>query len=108
MKRYIKPGGQPAANRALACAHHPDQRNSASECAHCLRARRPFFASGQHNHLYIRHTAPAKRAVALDRCEMGWGARITIGVLVLLFLAAGALAIYAGTLSPPHRTYQQV
>ncbi|HWY15123.1 MAG TPA: hypothetical protein VNX86_08335 [Rhizomicrobium sp.] len=39
---------------------------------------------------------------------MGWSARIAIGVLVLLFLAAGALAIYAGTLSPPHRTYQQV
>jgi hypothetical protein len=39
---------------------------------------------------------------------MGWSVRIAIGVLVLLVLATGALAIYAGTLSPPHRTYQQV
>jgi hypothetical protein len=39
---------------------------------------------------------------------MSWSARIAIGVLVLVVLGAGALAIYAGTLSPPHRTYQQV
>ena len=39
---------------------------------------------------------------------MGWTARIGIGVLVLLVLGAGALAIYAGTLKPPHRTYEQV
>jgi len=39
---------------------------------------------------------------------MGWTARIFIAVVVLLILGAGALAIYAGTISPPHRTYQQV
>jgi hypothetical protein len=39
---------------------------------------------------------------------MGWTARIALGVLVLLVLGAGALAFYAGTLPPPHRTYEQV
>lgn len=39
---------------------------------------------------------------------MGWSARIGIGVVVLLVLGAAGLAIYAGTLKPPHRTYEQV
>jgi len=39
---------------------------------------------------------------------MSWSVRIAIGVVVLLILGAGALAIYAGTIPPPHRTYQQV
>jgi hypothetical protein len=39
---------------------------------------------------------------------MGWSLRIAIAVVVLLVLGAGALAIYAGTISPPHRTYEQV
>jgi len=39
---------------------------------------------------------------------MGWTARIAIAVVVLLILGGGALALYAGTISPPHRTYQQV
>ncbi|HEX4077357.1 MAG TPA: hypothetical protein VHX61_00575 [Rhizomicrobium sp.] len=38
---------------------------------------------------------------------MSWGLRIAIAVLVLLVLGAAALAIYAGTIAPPHRTYQQ-
>ena len=40
--------------------------------------------------------------------EMGWTARITLGFLVLLIVGAGALAIYASSLKPPHRTYEQV
>jgi hypothetical protein len=39
---------------------------------------------------------------------MGWSLRIAIAVVALLVLGAGALAIYAGTISPPHRTYEQV
>jgi hypothetical protein len=39
---------------------------------------------------------------------MSWTARITLGVLVLVILGAGTLAFYAGTLKPPHRTYEQV
>jgi hypothetical protein len=39
---------------------------------------------------------------------MGWTARFGLGLLGLLVLGAAALAIYAGTLSPPHRTYEQV
>lgn len=39
---------------------------------------------------------------------MGWRLRIAIAVFVLLILGAGALAIYAGTISPPHKIYQQV
>jgi hypothetical protein len=39
---------------------------------------------------------------------MGWSARIGIAVLVLVIVGAAALAIYAGTLKPPHQTYQQV
>ncbi len=39
---------------------------------------------------------------------MGWTARIGLGFLGLLILGSAALAIYAGTLKPPHRTYEQV
>lgn len=39
---------------------------------------------------------------------MGWSLRIAIAIVALLILGAGALAIYAGTISPPHRTYEQV
>jgi len=37
---------------------------------------------------------------------MGWPARIAIAILVLLLLGAVALAIYAGTIPPPHRHYE--
>jgi hypothetical protein len=39
---------------------------------------------------------------------MGWPARIAIAIVVLLILAAGALAIYAGSIPPPHHRYEQV
>lgn len=39
---------------------------------------------------------------------MGWAARLGLAILVLLVLGAAGLAYYAGTLEPPHRTYQQV
>jgi hypothetical protein len=39
---------------------------------------------------------------------MGWSLRILIAIIVLLILGGAALAIYAGTISPPHRTYEQV
>jgi hypothetical protein len=39
---------------------------------------------------------------------MGWTARIGLTVLVLLILGAVGLAVYAGSLKPPHRTYEQV
>jgi hypothetical protein len=39
---------------------------------------------------------------------MGWVARFAVVILVLLVLGAGALAVYAGSLSPPHQTYRVV
>ncbi|HET7334280.1 MAG TPA: hypothetical protein VFI93_04115 [Rhizomicrobium sp.] len=39
---------------------------------------------------------------------MGWAGRIGLAILVLVILGAGALAFYAGTLKPPHQTYEQV
>jgi hypothetical protein len=39
---------------------------------------------------------------------MGWRARIAIAIVVLLILGAGGLAIYAGSIPPPHHTYEQV
>jgi hypothetical protein len=39
---------------------------------------------------------------------MGWSVRIAIVVVALLIVGAAALAIYAGTIAPPHRTYEQV
>lgn len=38
---------------------------------------------------------------------MGWPARIAIAILVLLILGAVALAIYAGTIPPPHHHYEE-
>ena len=38
---------------------------------------------------------------------MGWSARIAIAILVLLLLGAVALAIYAGTIPPPHHHYEE-
>jgi hypothetical protein len=59
----------------------------------------------------FRHKARSDRILTtLGKSErdMGWTARIGLGVLVLLILGAAALAIYAGTLKPPHHTYEQV
>jgi hypothetical protein len=39
---------------------------------------------------------------------MGWSMRIAIAVVGLLILGAAALAIYAGTIAPPHKTYEEV
>lgn len=39
---------------------------------------------------------------------MGWTARLSLAVLVLVILGVGALAFYASTLKPPHHTYEQV
>lgn len=39
---------------------------------------------------------------------MGWSVRIAVAVVALLILSAVALAIYAGTISPPHKTYEEV
>ena len=56
-----------------------------------------------------RHGALAQnRRAASNGCDMGWTLRIVMAVAVLLVLGAGALAIYAGNISPPHRTYEQV
>lgn len=38
---------------------------------------------------------------------MGWTARLSLAVLVLLILGAVGLAIYAGTLKAPHHSYEQ-
>jgi hypothetical protein len=40
--------------------------------------------------------------------DMGWTARITLAILVLVIVGAGALAFYASSSKPPHRTYEQV
>ena len=39
---------------------------------------------------------------------MGWSVRIAIAIAVLLIMGAAALAIYAGTITPPHKTYELV
>ena len=39
---------------------------------------------------------------------MGWTARISIGIVILLVLGAVGLAVYASRLQPPHHLYQQV
>ena len=39
---------------------------------------------------------------------MGWTARIGLALVAIFLLGAVALAIYAGTVKPPHRTYEQV
>jgi hypothetical protein len=39
---------------------------------------------------------------------MGWPARIAIAIVVVLILGASVLAIYAGSIPPPHYTYEQV
>jgi hypothetical protein len=38
----------------------------------------------------------------------GWGARIAIGIAVLFVLGVVGLALYGGSLKPPHQTYEQV
>jgi hypothetical protein len=38
---------------------------------------------------------------------MGWPARIAVAIFVLLILSAIALAIYAGTIAPPHHHYEE-
>jgi len=38
---------------------------------------------------------------------MGWPARIAIAIFVLLILAGVALAIYAGTIPPPHHHFEE-
>jgi hypothetical protein len=38
----------------------------------------------------------------------GWGARIGFGIVVLVILGAVALAIYAGTVTPPRHSVEQV
>jgi hypothetical protein len=60
------------------------------------------------NRLYIRGRPRAKTPCNPERPHMGWSLRIAIAIVLLLILGAGALAIYAGTISPPHRTYEQV
>ena len=39
---------------------------------------------------------------------MGWSARIAIAIVVALVVGAGVLAIYAGSIPPPHHRYEQV
>ena len=39
---------------------------------------------------------------------MSWAARIGLAILVLVILGVAGLAIYAGTLKPPHQSYEQV
>jgi hypothetical protein len=59
------------------------------------------------NGLYFRGRARAKGLCNLERPNMGWSLRIAIAIVVLLILGASALAIYAGTIAPPHRIYEQ-
>ncbi|HTT83718.1 MAG TPA: hypothetical protein VMF67_09565 [Rhizomicrobium sp.] len=60
------------------------------------------------NGLYFRVRRRTKANCNLERPHMGWSLRIAIVIVALLILGAAALAIYAGTISPPHRTYEQV
>jgi len=38
----------------------------------------------------------------------GWGVRIAIGIAVVFVLGVVGLALYGGSLKPPHQTYEQV
>ncbi|HEX3664943.1 MAG TPA: hypothetical protein VHU23_06910 [Rhizomicrobium sp.] len=60
------------------------------------------------NRLYFPIGPRAKTLCKPERPHMGWSLRIAIAIVALLILGAAALAIYAGTISPPHRTYEQV
>ena len=40
-----------------------------------------------------------------EKSGMGWTPRILLAILVLVILGAVGLAIYGGTLKPPHHTY---
>jgi len=40
--------------------------------------------------------------------SVGWGARIAIGIAVLILLGLVGLVFYGGSLKPPHQTYEQV
>jgi hypothetical protein len=60
------------------------------------------------NRLYFRGSPRAKTLCNPERQHMGWSLRIAIAIVALLVLGAAALTIYAGTISPPHRTYEQV
>ncbi len=57
---------------------------------------------------HFRHKAGVGGGFTEQRCGMGWTARLSLAVLVLVILGVGALAFYAGTLKPPHHTYEQV
>jgi hypothetical protein len=59
----------------------------------------------------FRHIVPrlsGRARIERQVMNMGWSARLGLGILVLLVLGAGGLAWYGGTLQPPHRTYHQV
>jgi hypothetical protein len=65
-------------------------------------------ASRASNGLYFPRCKRTKALCKLERPNMGWSLRIAVAIVVLLILGAAALAIYAGTISPPHHTYEQV
>jgi len=48
------------------------------------------------------------RSLSRQSEGMGWGARLGIGIVVLLIAGAVGLAIYAGTVKPPHHSFEQV
>jgi hypothetical protein len=63
------------------------------------------------SHSSFRHKARSDRVLITfgkSKRDMSWTARIGLGVLVLVIVGAAALAIYAGTLKPPHHSYEQV
>ena len=59
------------------------------------------------NGLYFPGRKRTKTLCNPERPHMGWSLRIAIAIVTLLILGAAALAIYAGTISPPHHTYEQ-
>jgi hypothetical protein len=60
--------------------------------------------------LQFRHKGPAEffDGAMEPVTETSWTSRIVLTFLVLLIVGAGALAFYASSLKPPHRTYEQV
>ena len=57
---------------------------------------------------FFQPLAMRTRTLSRNPEGLGWGFRIGIGILVLVILGGAALAIYAGKVTPPRQSVDQV